>query len=272
MKNIFFLFSLLFFFNSNELKVVSYNIRYNSPNDGINIWENRKSTVSKFFTDENPDFAGLQEVTHSQLSYLSQSLVDYSFIGVGRDDGKTKGEYSPVFFNNKKYKVLFHDTFWLSPTPEKVSVGWDASMERICTYGLFENILSKEKIWVFNTHFDHIGNDARKNSTDLILKMIKNVNSNNIPLILTGDFNLEDDDSSIKKIQKQLIDVLINIEKSNDYYGTYNGFNNKLISKKRIDYIFIKNLKLKKARHVHLQTPSKSWASDHHPVLSILKI
>ena len=137
---------------------------------------------------------------------------------------------------------------------------------------LFENILSKEKIWFFNTHFDHIGNDARKNSTDLILKMIKNINSNNIPLILTGDFNLEDDDSSIKKIQKQLIDVLINIEKSNDYYGTYNGFNNKLISQKRIDYIFIKNLKLKKARHVHLQTPSKSWASDHHPVLSILKI
>ena len=145
-------------------------------------------------------------------------------------------------------------------------------MERICTYGLFENILSKEKIWVFNTHFDHIGNDARKKSTDLILKMIKNVNSNNIPLILTGDFNLEDDNSSIKKLQKQLMDVLINIEKSNDYYGTYNGFNNKLISKKRIDYIFIKNLKLKNARHVHLKTPFKGWASDHHPVLSILKI
>jgi len=272
MKNIFFLFPLLFFINSNELKVISYNIRYNSPNDGINIWENRKSTISKFFIDENPDFAGLQEVTHSQLSYLSQSLVNYSFIGVGRDDGKTKGEYSPVFFNNKKYKVLFNDTFWLSTTPEKVSVGWDASMERICTYGLFENILSKEKIWVFNTHFDHIGNDARKKSTDLILKMIKNVNSNNIPLILTGDFNLEEDDSSIKKLQMQLIDVLINIEKSNDYYGTYNAFNNKLISQKRIDYIFIKNLKLKKARHVHLQTPFKGWASDHHPVLSILKI
>ena len=102
MKNIFFLFPLLFLINSNELRVISYNIRYNSPNDGINIWENRKSTISKFFIDENPDFAGLQEVTHSQLSYLSQSLFDYSYVGVGRDDGKTKGEYSPVFFNNKK--------------------------------------------------------------------------------------------------------------------------------------------------------------------------
>ena len=158
MKNTIFLIPLLFFLGVNELKVISYNIRYNNPNDGINVWENRKSTIANFLIDESPDFIGLQEVKHSQLLFLLESMINYDFIGVGRDDGKTKGEYSPIFYNKNKFIVLSQNTFWLSPTPKKVSVGWDASMERICTYGLFENIKTKEKFLVFNTHFDHIGN------------------------------------------------------------------------------------------------------------------
>ena len=114
MKKLFLIIPILFFLSIKELKVISYNIRYNNPNDGINIWDNRKSTITKFLIDESPDFAGLQEVTYSQLSFLKDSLVNYSFIGVGRDDGKTKGEYSPIFYNKKKYKVLFNKTFWLS--------------------------------------------------------------------------------------------------------------------------------------------------------------
>ena len=106
MKKLFLIIPILFFLSIKELKVISYNIRYNNPNDGINIWDNRKSTITKFLIDESPDFAGLQEVTYSQLSFLKDSLVNYSFIGVGRDDGKTKGEYSPIFYNKKKYKVL----------------------------------------------------------------------------------------------------------------------------------------------------------------------
>ena len=151
MKNLLLIIPILFFLNITEIKVISYNIRYNNSNDGINIWENRRSTIKNFIVDENPDFAGLQEVTYSQLIFLTESLKDYDYVGVGRDDGKTKGEFSPIFYNNNKYKVLSNDTFWLSSTPEKVSVGWDASMERICTYGLFENLDTKERLWVFNT-------------------------------------------------------------------------------------------------------------------------
>ena len=99
MKNTIFLIPLLFFLGFNELKVISYNIRYNNPNDGINIWENRKSTIANFLIDESPDFIGLQEVMHSQLLFLLESMINYDFIGVGRDDGKTKGEYSPIFYN-----------------------------------------------------------------------------------------------------------------------------------------------------------------------------
>ena len=271
MKNIFFLFPLLFFLNSNELKVVSYNIRYNSPNDGINIWENRKSTISKFFIDENPDFAGLQEVTHSQLSYLSQSLVDYSFIGVGRDDGKTKGEYSPVFYNKKKYKVLFHDTFWLSPTPEKVSVGWDASMERICTYAVFKSKTNKKNIWVFNTHFDHIGIEAREKSADLIISVINKLTEPEDYVVLTGDFNLLDDSKPIMNLQSNFNDTNKNLEKTDKSYGTFNNFKLNFVSKSRIDYVFEKNFKLINSRHIIVKTPEGRWASDHHPILAKLK-
>ena len=272
MKNILFLIPILFYLNLNEIKVISYNIRYDNPNDGVNIWDNRKLTITKFINNEMPDYAGLQEVTNRQLTYLSESLINYDYIGVGRDDGKTKGEYSPIFYNNSKYKVVFEKTFWLSPTPNTISVGWDASMERICTYGLFKNIETKQKVWVFNTHFDHIGNQARKKSTDLILETIQAKNRNNYPVILTADFNLQDETLSIKKMQNQMRDILIGFNKSNKYYGTYNGFQIENINEKRIDYIFIKDLIKLKAEHIHLKTPNKGWASDHHPVLAILKL
>ena len=144
-------------------------------------------------------------------------------------------------------------------------------MERICTYGLFENLDTKERLLVFNTHFDHIGNHAREKSTDLILKKINSIKSKDIPVILTGDFNLNDDNFSIKKIQKQLKDVLINIKKTDLNYETYNGFKNLVKSKRRIDYIFTRNFEVKEAKHVYIKTPYGGWASDHHPVLSVLK-
>ena len=139
---------------SDQIKVISYNIRYNNPNDGKDIWENRKSTIVEFISTESPDFIGMQEVTNSQLLYLNSNLVDLHYIGVGRDDGKTKGEYSPIFYNKSNYELISSDTFWLSETPKRISVGWDASMERICTYGLFKQNISGRKVWVFNTHFD----------------------------------------------------------------------------------------------------------------------
>ena len=132
------LFLLLFFslLNGGDIKVISYNIRYDNPNDGINVWENRKHTISTFLNNQKPGLIGFQEVTHSQLLFLTNELSSYEFIGVGRDDGKTKGEYSPIFYNKNNFRLISQNTFWLSQTPEKVSVGWDASMERICTYGL----------------------------------------------------------------------------------------------------------------------------------------
>ena len=269
MIRLFIVCSLLF---SNELCVISYNIRYNNPNDGINHWDNRKQTILDFIIEENPDFAGFQEVTHSQLEFLSSNLIDYDYVGVGRDDGNQKGEYSPIFFNSKRFSFIEGNTFWLSETPNSVSVGWDASMERICTYGLFEERSLKRKIFVFNTHFDHIGELARKNSAILLIKKIKELNVNKYPVILTGDFNLDSFSETIKLLQTEFIDSNKNIKAENKFYGTYTGFKLKAVEPRRIDYIFFKNLILKSSSHIHLKTKKKLWASDHHPVLSLFKL
>ena len=172
MRIFLFIYFLLSSLVSEEIKVISYNIRYNNPNDGKDIWENRRNTIVDFINNESPDFLGLQEVNHSQLLFLNSNLSNYSFVGVGRDDGKTKGEYSPVFYNKNLFELINSDTFWLSSSPSKISVGWDASMERICTYGVFKSKVNNNKIWVFNTHFDHIGVLAREKSADLIINMI----------------------------------------------------------------------------------------------------
>lgn len=259
-------------FISDSIKIISYNIRYNNPNDGKDIWENRRETITDFIEKEAPDFLGLQEVNFPQIQYLNSNLINYNFIGVGRDDGKTRGEFSPIYFNESKYNLLLSNTFWLSKTPENISVGWDAAMERICTYGLFKQKNDGSKVWVFNTHFDHIGNVAREKSVDLILSKIKDLTKDKDQIIITGDFNLSEDSVPIKKLQNFYNDVNIKMDNKSKFYGTFNNFKIDNNYNNRIDYIFYKNFDLIKSSHLHIKTDQGRWASDHHPVIAILKI
>ena len=271
MRIFLFIYFLLSNLVSDEIKVISYNVRYNNPNDGKDIWENRRSTIVNLIKNENPDFLGLQEVNHAQLLFLNSNLSNYSFVGVGRDDGKTKGEYSPIFYNNNLFDLIKSDTFWLSSTPDKISVGWDASMERICTYGLFKSKTNKKNIWVFNTHFDHIGIEAREKSADLIISVINKLTEPEDYVVLTGDFNLLDDSKPIMNLQSNFNDTNKNLEKTDKSYGTFNNFKLNFVSKSRIDYVFEKNFKLINSRHIIVKTPEGRWASDHHPILAKLK-
>jgi len=271
MRIFLFIYFLLSNLVSEEIKVISYNVRYNNPNDGKDIWENRRSTIVNFIKNENPDFLGLQEVNHAQLLFLNSNLSNYSFVGVGRDDGKTKGEYSPIFYNNNLFDLIKSDTFWLSSTPDKISVGWDASMERICTYGLFKSKANDKVIWVFNTHFDHIGIEAREKSADLIISVINKLTEPEDYVVLTGDFNLLDDSKPIMNLQSNFNDTNKNLEKTDKSYGTFNNFKLNFVSKSRIDYVFEKNFKLINSRHIIVKTPEGRWASDHHPILAKLK-
>ena len=214
----------------------------------------------------------MQEALHRQVAYIDSSLTDFSYIGVGREDGKQKGEYSEIHYDSTQYKVLEHHTFWLSDTPDKPSVGWDAALERICTYGLFENRDTGDKLWVFNTHFDHKGDTAREKSAELIVKKIKEINTDNLPVVLTGDFNLTPDEKPIHLIKNYMQDG--QEITSTPFYGTsgtFNGFEPDRILDHRIDYIFVKNLKVENYMHIDDRMENLKYISDHFPVLATLK-
>ena len=258
---------LMVFSNSHgqKLNVMTYNIRLDNASDKENAWPHRKTFLSSQVLFLEPDILGVQEALPNQVDDLKEALVDYKFIGVGRE-GDHKGEYSGIYYNSKKVEVEYEDTFWLSSTPEKVSMGWDAACERVCTYGLFKIKESQQKIWVFNTHLDHIGQTARKEGMQLILDKIKTVNSGNLPVLIMGDFNVEPDSEVVAKIKTQLSDSR---EKAAIVFGpegTFNAFKYDEPVTKRIDYIMIsETINVEKYATLSSAIDFK-FPSDHFPV------
>mgnify|MGYP003643226307 FL=1 len=256
-----------------EVKVLSYNIKYDNVNDTVNNWKDRKEAMVELLNYYEPGIIGMQEVLDHQLTYLDENLSDYTFIGVGRDDGKKKGEYSPILYNTKKYTLLKNETFWLSETPHEISVGWDASMERICTYGVFVDIESGKQFMVFNTHFDHIGTVAREKSAELIVTKIKEINSNKLPVVLMGDLNLSPNETPIKFLQGALTDGQ-SITKKPFYgpTGSFSGFDHNRVLNNRIDYIFVENFKVLEYIHIDDRMENNKHISDHLPVFANLEM
>jgi len=257
-----------------NLNIMTYNIRYDNVNDGENQWSFRKEFLSHQIAFNEVDIFGIQEGLKHQVTYLDSVFVDYSYIGVGRDDGKTKGEYSTIFYNSNKFKVIENNTFWLSETPTEVSVGWDASMERICTYGLFETIATKQQFYVFNTHFDHIGNQARLKSAELILQKITELNTNNLPVLVLGDFNLTPETAPIQQLSKELNDSK-KVSKLEPFgsTGTFNGFKFNMPVTARIDYIFTSKNNISVEKYAVLSDSKDcKYPSDHLPVFIEIKI
>jgi len=255
-----------------DFSVMSYNIKLDYPIEGENSWTNRKP----FFTNQikfyEPDVLGVQEAMPNQMKDIDSLLVDYSFVGVGRDDGKDQGEYSAIFYKKEKFTVVKSNTFWLSQTPEKVGMGWDAVCNRVCTYVLLKDNVSGKQFWVFNTHFDHVGKEARKNSATLIIKKIKELNIDNYPVILTGDFNMEPSHESIKHIKTELKDSKEVAEVTFGPEGTYNGFHFDRPVTRRIDYAFVSDgLEVKKYA-VLSDNWNLHYPSDHLPVYIEFKL
>ena len=229
--------------NAQNLKVMTFNIRLSLESDKENSWVKRKDDALKLMNYYHPDVMGVQEAVPQQMADIKTGLKNYDFVGVARDDGANKGEYSAIFYNTEKLQVLQSGTFWLSETPEKPSKGWDAAYNRICTYALIKTKKGGKKFWAFNVHFDHVGNVARENSAKLILEKIKTLNTGNFPVVLTGDFNLTDKTEPVKIISKTMADSFYNCRKP--HYGptgTFTGFDVNTVPKDRIDYIFTKGL------------------------------
>jgi len=258
---------------SQNIKVMTYNIRLDVASDGENVWPNRKDFLSSQVLFYSPDIMGIQEARPNQMTDLKTALKDYKTIGIGRD-GDSKGEYSAIFYNTKKFKVEKESTFWLSETPNDVSKGWDAAYPRICTYGLFTDLKSSKKIWVFNAHLDHVGEEARTKGIELILSKITSLNTKNYPVIFMGDFNSEPDSERIIALKKVMNDSRdISETKPFGPSGTFNGFKYDEPVTKLIDYIFISNNIKFKVKKYAILSDSKNlkYPSDHFPVYVKLK-
>lgn len=254
----------------NDLSVMSYNVRLGSADDGENSWDFRKEKVAELIGYYEPDFLGMQEVQKMQLDYLLENLPQYKFIGLPRENGEF-AEYSCIFYNAEKFKVLEYKTFWLSETPNEMSKGWDAACHRIVTYGLFQDKKSKQKFWIANTHLDHMGMKAREESAKMLVEFSKELKTKkDIPFILTGDFNAEPNDKVISILKDALVDSYTSSNKK-PYgpKGTWNGFkfNDKI--EIRLDYIFYTNAKSLEVDSISIIDDfyDFKYPSDHLPVL-----
>ena len=255
-----------------ELAVMTYNIRYNNPGDGENAWPQRRDYLISQIKFYGPDIFGVQEALPEQMEYLKEHFPDYTSLGDGRD-GPNKGEFSAIFYNSTKLKLEKGGMFWLSTTPEKISTGWDAALPRICTYGLFSLKESGKMFWMFNTHFDHKGQQARVNSAQLILDKINESNTANYPVVLTGDFNVAPDNPVYPTLTAQMLDAHeVSEIPAFGPEGTFNGFKHDTAVTQRIDYIFTSKSGFKVLKEgILTDSKNQKYPSDHFPVFAVLR-
>ncbi len=226
-----------------QLTVGSYNIRCLSAQDDAqgNGWAVRCPHVTSLIEYHDFDILGVQEVTHSQLVDMTSALTDYAYVGVGRTDGKQKGEYSPIFYRKSRFAVEEWGNMWLSQTPDRPSTGWDAKYPRICTWALLKDAKTKSKVWYFNLHMDHVGVEARRQSAHQVLAAIKSMCCKDDYIVWTGDFNV-DQNNEIFAIMASDGVVDDSYSKAAVRYapaGTINHFDAARHTESRIDHVFV---------------------------------
>jgi endonuclease/exonuclease/phosphatase family metal-dependent hydrolase len=247
----------------------SYNIRYDNQNDVGNLWKDRVPHVVNLIKFHKIGLFGTQEGLTHQIKQLSEGL-GYDYVGVGRDDGAEKGEYTAILFDPKLYKLEDSGTFWLSPTPETPSKGWDASLNRICTWGRFKDQKGK-RFYVFNLHYDHIGQQARVESSKLVMAKVKEINTKNLPAVLMGDFNVTAENPAYATIvdnPEWKDSKLVSQMPSYGPNGSFIAFDwDKMPDDGVIDHIFVHG-KINVLRHgILTDNYGKKYPSDHFPVL-----
>ncbi len=250
-----------------SMNVMTYNIRLNVESDGEHAWPHRKADVISTLRFHKADIFCLQEVVHNQMEDVKSAFQDFAYVGVGRDDGISAGEYSPVFYNKGRFKALDSGNFWLSTTPDKPSLGWDAACIRICSWVKLKDKSTGKQLFVLNTHFDHVGVVARKNAVDLILKKIAALVQDQA-VVLCGDFNLPPEAVPIQKISEKLNDsYYATVLPPHGSEATFLGFTYDSGTRSRIDYIFVsENVKVKRYGAL-TDSRDRKFFSDHIPVL-----
>jgi endonuclease/exonuclease/phosphatase family metal-dependent hydrolase len=250
-----------------SIKVMTYNIRLDTPVDSVNQWPKRTQKVFDLIRKYDPDILGVQEAIHHQLMDLIKNLPQYDYVGVGRDDGKTKGEFSAILYKKERFRVLQQGTFWLSETPGVPgSKSWDAAITRIASWAKLKDEKTNKEFLSINTHFDHIGKEARRHSASLLKQKAKEL-GNDLPLIITGDFNCTRTDPPYSTIMNseviRLIDPL-----PGQPIGTFCGFRVNAMECRAIDYLFYTDHWTSSDYKVITDNDGKFYPSDHLPVMT----
>jgi endonuclease/exonuclease/phosphatase family metal-dependent hydrolase len=257
-----------------NIKVMTYNIRLDLKSDGMNSWSERKDLFNAQLQFYEPDIFGIQEALPDQVADISTALPAYTHIGLGRD-GNNTGEASSIFFKTKRFEIKDSGTFWLSETPGIVSKGWDAAYKRVCTYILLKDKKSKKQFWVFNTHLDNEGETARTKGIELILSKMTELNTGNLPVIFTGDFNSEPSEPRIQSLKTKMTNTRdVSVQKPFGPSGTFNGFKHNEPVTMLIDYIFISKNSNWVVNKYAVLSDSKNlrYPSDHLPIFVQLNI
>jgi endonuclease/exonuclease/phosphatase family metal-dependent hydrolase len=260
-----------------SVNVLTYNIRYANPDDAPNTWAARKANVFNLIREAKPDVFGVQEALKGQVADIETAFAEFSRIGVGRDNGKDSGEYSPIFYKTKKYNLHASGSFWLSQTPSVPgSTGWDAACNRVVTWIHLEDRKTGNEFFVFCTHFDHQGEEARRNSAKLLISAVDSLAAG-LPVIVLGDFNSSPVSEPYKLITYpanplHLIDARTICAVVNGPEYTYTGFKVGALPGQRIDYIFLKAITMVDLYIVNPENNGEYYPSDHLPVSAILRL
>lgn len=256
------------------IRVMSFNIRYDEPRDGVNAWPNRKKLVASLIRFHHVDIIGVQEALKGQLDDLSALLPEYAWLGVGRGDGKSAGEFSAILYLRSRFKSLESSTFWLSETPDVPSKGWDAALPRIVTWTKFSDIQTGKVFFHFNTHFDHRGKQSHEEGARLLLNRI-NLLAGRLPVLITGDFNFTESSKAYEILTAKEMASTDSLRDAryvseNGHYGPTSTFNDfkALVPNQKIDFVFVKGNVRVLQHGVLSDTWDLRFASDHLPVLA----
>jgi endonuclease/exonuclease/phosphatase family metal-dependent hydrolase len=254
------------------VELITYNIRLNTAGDGKHAWPNRKANVAALFRFHRAAIFCVQEALPDQMDDLASAFPDHSYEGVGRDDGVRQGEFSAIFYDHQRFTKKEGGTFWLSETPGNCSFGWDAACRRICSWLKLEETGTGKILYVFNTHFDHVGTEARKHSASLILQKISEISEGKGAVVLCGDFNLAPGSEPIGLISEALHDAYkVSAQPPYGSVATFHGFTYDHPPKERIDYVFVSD-QVRVLRYGALtDSRDRTFFSDHLPVLVTLE-
>ena len=253
---------------TSEIKVMSYNIRLSSGTekaDSIYHWEHRKQASLNLMHEERPTVFGLQEACPDQMDYMVENLPEYGHIGVGRDDGKRKGEFMSIFYLKDEVELIDGGTFWLSETPDQVSKGWDAACFRTCTWALLKKKDTGKKFVYMNTHLDHMGKVAREESIKLIVERAEKLTGGNLPVFITADFNSPTSNAIFKPMQEAMLDARVEAPVTDDR-GTLNCWGTTPPGVV-IDHIFFRGAQAQKFEVLRDKDYGAPYVSDHYPVM-----